>query len=142
MSSCASMDTHVVEFLSGTGRRERQAFQPRNAHCRLREPLDRSITRVGNIKHEGKLRDHEDVVNVLVETTELDLPALPGVARLRGNKNTDTGTIDVGDAAEIDDQLVVLTIDKTGDRLTELVGFLTTDQRSAHFDQSDTPVKS
>jgi hypothetical protein len=108
---------------------------------RLLEALNGSLTRIVDIKDQRELGDDKNVVDVLIDAAQLDLPALAGVRSLSRHEHPDGSAVQVRDIAEINDQLCIFPIHEPGDGLPHLVGFIASDKRSADFNQPDATVQ-
>ena len=102
----------------------------------LRKGFDRLLARVRNIEHHRQLRNHKNIVDVIVDATELHLTFVAGVRGVCLHEHADGGTVQVGHFAQIDNELLVSLLNKIRDRAAQLVRLFTADERTLHFDNT------
>lgn len=90
---------------------------------RLRETLLRFVYCIMNIEYKRKLCNNEYAVDIFVHAGKFDMPALAGVGCMGPHENADPRAVDERDAAKIDDQLAVFTVDEACNRAAYFVRF-------------------
>ncbi len=108
---------------------------------RLRETLLRFVYCIMNIEYKRKLCNNEYAVDIFVHAGKFDMPALAGVGCMGPHENADPRAVDERDAAKIDDQLAVFTVDEACNRAAYFVRFFSPGQCSFNFDQTDAAGK-
>src|SRR5438552_9838848 len=73
-------------MLSTSRRRTATAAASRLDRLALREARDRLLLGPVHVEHQRQLRDHEDVLDALVHSAQLDLPPTPHVAGARSGQ--------------------------------------------------------
>src|SRR3954452_24251200 len=76
------------------------------------EALDGIRLGVVRLEHGQQLRDGEQVLNAFRQIEELELPSLTAHRGIRANDFTQTRAIDVGDAFEVEQQLLLILLDE------------------------------
>src|SRR4051794_18419633 len=76
------------------------------------EALDGIRLGVVRLEHGQQLRDGEQVLNAFRQIEELELPSLTAHRGIRADDFTQTRAIDVGDAFEVEQQLLLILLDE------------------------------
>src|SRR5262249_13556212 len=107
---------------------------------RLGEARDRLVLAVVDVEDEGELRDHEDVLDPLVDTAQLHLALPLGVVRVPGDEHAQSGRVDVLGLTEVDHQVQIALGREIANELFELVRLLASHQVSTRRGDHD-PVQ-
>ncbi len=103
----------------------------------LNETLGCFFSCIVDVEDKRELGDNKNTVDVLVHAAEFYLPASACVGCMGAHEHAECCAVQVGDAAEIDNELVIVAVCKPCDSATQLVGFLAACKRAFHSNESD-----